>query len=174
MSLLQVNISPSLHSASPLDAHVKGPLVQTLFDMAQFHLPPKLAQSIRQSPQCFDSRIYTTTLTKKERSKHIAFTEYECREDYLYDILKDLTGDDVRHLTRAEDEFVVKGKFEKIFPNSQSHKYLNFMEPRYYNRLFDAWETKYAGRRDDGKYIFLLYILPYQSFRINLPVFSTL
>lgn len=57
----------------------------------------------------------------------------------------------MRHLIRAEDEYVVKGKFERIFPTSQTHKYLDFMEPRYYNRLFDAWETKYSARREDGK-----------------------
>jgi tubulin polyglutamylase TTLL4 len=38
----QVNISPSLHSASPLDLHVKGPLVSQLLNMAQFHVPSKV------------------------------------------------------------------------------------------------------------------------------------
>ncbi|KAJ8916833.1 hypothetical protein NQ315_005840 [Exocentrus adspersus] len=148
--LLEVNISPSLHSASPLDAYVKGPLVKNLFDMAQFHLPPRLGQTIDQCPQCFDPKLYTLNLTKKEKHKQISFSQFESREDYLYDILRDLTGDDVRHLVRAEDEYVVKGKFERIFPTAHTHKYLNFMEPRYYNRLFDAWETKYAGRKEDG------------------------
>ncbi|XP_060522806.1 tubulin monoglutamylase TTLL4-like isoform X2 [Cylas formicarius] len=148
--LLEVNISPSLHSASPLDAHVKGPLVQTLFDMAQFHFPIKLGQNVKTAPQCFDSKIYCRTLTKRERNKHTYFTEFEGREDYVHDILVDLTGDDVRHLTRAEDEYVVKGKFERIFPTAHTHKYLDFMEVRYYNRLFDAWESRYASRREDG------------------------
>ncbi|ENN71095.1 hypothetical protein YQE_12028, partial [Dendroctonus ponderosae] len=148
--LLEVNISPSLHSASPLDAHVKGPLVQTLFDIAQFHFPSRLSQNVKNAPECFDNRIYTRTLTKKERIKHANFVQFEDRNDYVYDILKDLTGDDIRHLLRAEDEYVVKGKFERIFPTAHTHKYLDFMEPRYYNRLFDAWESKYASRREDG------------------------
>ncbi|KAJ8959100.1 hypothetical protein NQ318_022357 [Aromia moschata] len=148
--LLEVNISPSLHSASPLDAHVKGPLVQTLFDLAQFHLPPGLAQAVRVSPKCYDARVYTTALTRREKAKHVNFAQFKDREDYLYDVLRDLTGDDVRHLARAEDEFVVKGRFERIFPTAHTHKYLNYMETRYYNRLFDAWEAKYAGRREDG------------------------
>ncbi|XP_050294312.1 tubulin monoglutamylase TTLL4-like isoform X2 [Anthonomus grandis grandis] len=148
--LLEVNISPSLHSASPLDAHVKGPLVQTLFDMAQFHLPAKLADYVKTAPQCFDNRIYARAFTKKERSKHTSFTQFDSRGDYVYDILKELTGDDVRQLIRAEDEYVVKGKFERIFPTANTFKYLDFMEPRYYNRLFDAWETKYSNRREDG------------------------
>nr|CAH7757616.1 unnamed protein product [Callosobruchus chinensis] len=148
--LLEVNISPSLHSASPLDAHVKGPMVQTLFDMAQFHLPQRLAVQCRNCPPCYDPKLYSTNLTKRERSKHGVYAQMENREDYLEAVLKELTGDDVRQLVRAEDEFVVKGRFEKIFPTSQSHKYLNFMEHRYYNRLFDAWETKYENRREEG------------------------
>lgn len=122
-----------------------------LFDMAQFNLPPRLGQAFRNAPQCFDARYYAMSLTKKEKSKHACYTQYERREDYLQNILRDLTGDDVRQLTRAEDEFAVKGTFERIFPNSQSYKYLNFMEPRYYNRLFDAWETKYGSCREEGK-----------------------
>ncbi|XP_074031990.1 tubulin monoglutamylase TTLL4 isoform X2 [Leptinotarsa decemlineata] len=148
--LLEVNISPSLHSSSPLDSHIKGPLVQTLFEMAQFHLPRKLHQTVGDAPQCFDPKIYTTSLSKKERNKHVTFTQYESRQDYLEDILRNLTGDDVRHLTRAEDEYVAKGRFERIFPNGESHKYLPFIEARYYNRLFDAWEAKYGSRREEG------------------------
>lgn len=39
----QVNISPSLHSSSPLDLAVKGPLVQDLFNIVGFHLPEKIS-----------------------------------------------------------------------------------------------------------------------------------
>ncbi|KAF7267058.1 hypothetical protein GWI33_019661 [Rhynchophorus ferrugineus] len=170
--LLEVNISPSLHSASPLDSHVKGPLVQTLFDMAQFHFPVQLSQTVKNPPQCFDKRLYTRGLTKKERYKHQHFTEFESREDYVYDILKDLTGDDVRQLIKAEDEYVVKGKFERIFPTAHTYKYLEFMEARYYNRLFDAWETKYASRREDG--IALLQTLCAQKVHLKIANQSTI
>ncbi|XP_066259801.1 tubulin polyglutamylase ttll-4-like isoform X2 [Euwallacea similis] len=148
--LLEVNISPSLHSSSPLDAYVKGPLVKTLFDLAQFHFPLRLSQNVRNAPQCFDNRLYTTALTKKERGKHSHFELFESREDYLDDILYNLTGDDIRHLLRAEDEYVVKGRFERIFPTAHTYKYMEFMEARYYNRLFDAWEAKYSSKREDG------------------------
>lgn len=78
--LLEVNISPSLHTASPLDAHVKGPLVKALFDMAQFHLPPRL-QRFDKSLKCFEPKMYANTLTEKEKSKHEHFTQLEVRED---------------------------------------------------------------------------------------------
>lgn len=77
---------------------------------------------------------------------------------YLDDILKDLTGDDVRHLIQAEDELTVIGSFERIFPTQYTHEYFQFMEPRYYNKLFDAWETKYEDRRQSGMPIYYLFI----------------
>ncbi|GJQ80119.1 hypothetical protein Trydic_g19400 [Trypoxylus dichotomus] len=147
--LLEVNISPSLHSASPLDAHVKGPLVKALFDMAQFHLPTRLGKTANLSC-CFDAKLYTLELTKKEKNKQTFFSQIDSREAYLDDILVTLTGDDVRHLTQAEDELTVAGPFKKIFPTSQTHRFLHFMETRYYNRLFDAWENRYERNRKPG------------------------
>lgn len=70
----------------------------------------------------------------------------------MKDILTDLTGDDVRQLVRYEDELTVAGNFQRIFPTAHTHKYLQFMEARYYNRLFDAWETKYEKNRAPGLY----------------------
>lgn len=78
--ILQVNISPSLHSASPLDAHVKGPLVQDLFNIVQFQYPPKISK-FRDSPKCYEPKIYTTALTKKEKNKHVIYTQMEIREE---------------------------------------------------------------------------------------------
>jgi tubulin polyglutamylase TTLL4 len=45
--LLEVNISPSLHSSSPLDLAVKGPLITEVFNIAGFHLPPKYSRLIK-------------------------------------------------------------------------------------------------------------------------------
>lgn len=41
--LLEVNISPSLHSSSPLDLAVKGPLIKEVFNIVGFHVPMKLS-----------------------------------------------------------------------------------------------------------------------------------
>ena len=51
--ILQVNISPSLHSASPLDIHVKGPMVTTVLNLAQFQVPVKtnLEMLSKEKPQ---------------------------------------------------------------------------------------------------------------------------
>lgn len=90
--LLEVNISPSLHSASPLDLHVKGPLCTALLNTAMFQVPPRIpvpeqheimAEQGLQGLLCFDKRMYVTTTTKTERTKHADFsgkTRDEVRE----------------------------------------------------------------------------------------------
>lgn len=66
-------------------------------------------------------------------------------------ILENLTPDDVRCLITAEDELARCAPLERILPTSTSHRYLRFTEnPRYYNRLLDAWETKYSKKRQEG------------------------
>ncbi|XP_075984355.1 uncharacterized protein LOC142982007 isoform X3 [Anticarsia gemmatalis] len=156
--LLEVNISPSLHSASPLDIHVKGPLVTTVLNIAQFQVPIKtnLEMLSKDKPHKlaglpYDSRLYTVYLSKEERDKHIIYTNMEERDMYLRDILSTLTPDDVRHLIQAEDELTQAGDMERVFPTHHTHKYLAYLAgPRYYNRLFDAWEARYGQNRDPG------------------------
>lgn len=62
-----------------------------------------------------------------------------------------LTSDDVRCLINTEDELARCAPLERIFPAPNTHVYLDFTEsPRYYNRLLDAWETKYSKRRAEA------------------------
>uniref|UniRef100_A0A8D8RRT1 Tubulin polyglutamylase TTLL4 n=2 Tax=Cacopsylla melanoneura TaxID=428564 RepID=A0A8D8RRT1_9HEMI len=156
--LLEVNISPSLHSSSPLDLAVKGPMVQDLFNIVGFQLPAKIP------PQCtkafgldptksmvYDKRLYTPLLSNEEREKHVSFIQNNEREEYLSSILENLTPDDVRHLVVYEDEVTQLGSFIKVFPTTTSHKYFQYFEgSRYYNMLFDAWETAYHADRLKG------------------------
>lgn len=71
---------------------------------------------------------------------------------YIDDILRNLTPDDIRCLLIAEDELARSAPLERIFPSSSTYKYLQYIEsPRYYNRLLDAWEHRYGGhRREKG------------------------
>lgn len=81
--LLEVNISPSLHSASPLDLYVKGPLCTALLNTALFQVPPRISLAQQQDimfdqnlkgPLCFDKRLFVTNTTKQERIKHVEFS----------------------------------------------------------------------------------------------------
>ncbi|PSN35043.1 hypothetical protein C0J52_15405 [Blattella germanica] len=179
--LLEVNISPSLHSSSPLDLAVKGPMVRDLLNMAGYQVPNKLLSSQqeeilnsfgvkdRNMSLCFDKRLYTTVLAKEERSKHSLYQQNGSRDEYIEDILKELTPDDVRHLIQSEDELTQVGRFMKIFPTPTTHIYHEFFEaPRYYNMLFDAWETKYSENRQEG--IDLLEFHCLQKRHLTIPV----
>ncbi|XP_054742482.1 tubulin monoglutamylase TTLL4 isoform X3 [Anastrepha obliqua] len=160
--LLEINISPSLHSELPLDLHVKGPLIQAVLNTALYQVPPKLNDKQQKDiieelklngPLCHDKRIFTTCLTAEEVRKHNQFTNrlIEFREEYLDSILDNLLPDDIRCLIISEDEFARCTPLERIFPTTDTHMYLKFIEnPRYYNRLLDAWETRYGNQRAHG------------------------
>lgn len=160
--LLEINISPSLHSELPLDLHVKGPLIQAVLNTALYQVPPKLNEQQQrqileefnmQGPLCHDKRIFTTCLTAEEVRKHNQFTNrtIEVREEYIEAILENLLPDDVRCIMLAEDELARCTPLERVFPTPKTHMYLKFIEsPRYYNRLLDAWEHKYGGNKDVG------------------------
>ncbi|XP_071870954.1 tubulin monoglutamylase TTLL4 [Bombus fervidus] len=157
--LLEVNISPSLKSSSGLDSAIKGPLIQAVLNIVGYQLPnslpakeaKKLAEKYQLDIVCQDYRLHKTTLSYDERVKQSVYSNLRNREEYLESIIKSLTPDDVRQLIVYEDELTQLNTFEKIFPTATSYKYLQYFDvPRYYNLLFDAWETKYAENRSEG------------------------
>lgn len=158
--LLEVNISPSLQSSSSLDIAVKGPLIRNVFNMAGYQLPEsipveeaqKLAQRYQLNSVCQDYRLYSTDLSYQERHKQSMYANLRNRDDYLHDIIEDLTPDDVRVLISYEDELTQLDRFEKIFPTTTTHQYFQYFDvPRYYNMLVDAWEAKYGdNNRQEG------------------------
>jgi hypothetical protein len=162
--LIEVNISPSLHSSSPLDLEVKSPLATEVFNIVRYHVPNKIsAKSEKQilkklnmedvSQLCFDPRLYTHDLSKADRAKQIRICAMASdRDRYLVAALERLTPDDVRCLIRAEDEMAQLTRFARIFPAHDTHeRYAKFFQqPRYYNLLIDAWEHKYGDCRHAG------------------------
>ncbi|XP_017760325.1 PREDICTED: tubulin polyglutamylase TTLL4-like [Eufriesea mexicana] len=157
--LLEVNISPSLKTSTPLDTAVKAPLMKAVFNIAGYQLPnslpmeetKKLAEKYQLDTVCQDYRLHKTALSYQERLKHSVYINLRNRDDYVDSIIKSLTPDDVRQLITYEDELTQLDRFEKIFPTSTSYEYLQYFEvPRYYNMLLDAWETKYADNRSEG------------------------
>lgn len=155
--LLEVNISPSLQSSSPLDVAIKGPMMRNVFNLTGYRLPSLSAREIENLSKLYDfdlicqnTKLEKTALTAHERQKQALYVNLD-REDYLDDILDDLTPDDVRQLIAYEDEISQSDKFEKVFPTKKSHGYLDFFDvPRYYNLLIDAWENKYSDNRIRG------------------------
>merc|ERR1712150_174161 len=68
------------------------------------------------------------------------------------DILADLTPCDVRVLVHSEEELTQCETFERIFPTSETGRYLDYMETsNYYDLLLLAWERCHEGNRKIGR-----------------------
>ncbi|KAM5229360.1 LOW QUALITY PROTEIN: tubulin monoglutamylase TTLL4 [Ctenodactylus gundi] len=160
--VLEVNISPSLHSNSPLDISIKGQMIRDLLNLAGFVLP-RTEDVISSSSSSSSS---TTSLPSSPRDKCQMAPEYFTAQkmkkayyltqkipdqDFYASVLDVLTPDDVRILVEMEDEFSRRGQFERIFPSRISSRYLRFFEqPRYFNILTTQWEQKYHGNKLKG------------------------
>ncbi|XP_015724436.1 tubulin polyglutamylase TTLL4 isoform X2 [Coturnix japonica] len=149
--ILEVNISPSLHSSSPLDVSIKGQMIRDLLNLAGFVLPS--ADSVALSPDSTCSR--GNALKGKTRPRSECFTAEKLKkayyltqkvpdQDFYSSVLDFLTPDDVRILVETEDEYSRRGQFQRVFPTHISMRYLHFFEqPRYFNILVTQWELKY-------------------------------
>ncbi|XP_041365968.1 tubulin polyglutamylase TTLL4-like isoform X2 [Gigantopelta aegis] len=157
--ILEVNISPSLHSNSPLDINIKGHMISDLLNIAGFLLPDKhdithhvsasssscdLSSYSPPNSYCMDKRLFTQQFSPHERAKHAYYCQRHQDEQILQTILDTLTPDDLRILTQSIDEDNKKGRFQRIFPTPTTHRYLKFFDqPRYYNLLLDQWVQRF-------------------------------
>ncbi|XP_049904584.1 tubulin polyglutamylase TTLL4 isoform X1 [Epinephelus moara] len=158
--ILEVNISPSLHSNTALDVSVKGQMIRDLLNLAGFHIPlkdevvaPCSSASSSTSSLSGGSREKTKLdLSADEKVKRAFYlTQRYADQDFLSTVLDVLTPEDVRVLAESEDELSRRGQFERIFPSPSSSRYLRFFEcQRYVNILLDQWEQKYWNNRTKG------------------------
>uniref|UniRef100_A0A8C9BVX9 Tubulin tyrosine ligase like 4 n=1 Tax=Phocoena sinus TaxID=42100 RepID=A0A8C9BVX9_PHOSS len=160
--VLEVNISPSLHSSSPLDISIKGQMIRDLLNLAGFVLPSAedIASSSSSSSSSTTSlpssprdrcRMAPEYFTAQKMKKAYYLTQKIPDQDFYSSVLDVLTPDDVRILVEMEDEFSRRGQFERIFPSRISSRYLRFFEqPRYFNILTTQWEQKYHGNKLKG------------------------
>ncbi|KAM8900885.1 tubulin monoglutamylase TTLL4 isoform 1-T1 [Lycaon pictus] len=160
--VLEVNISPSLHSNSPLDISIKGQMIRDLLNLAGFVLPTaedivsssgsssSSSASLPSSPKD-KCRMAPEHFTAQKMKKAYYLTQKIPDQDFYASVLDVLTPDDVRILVEMEDEFSRRGQFERIFPSRISSRYLRFFEqPRYFNILTTQWEQKYHGNKLKG------------------------
>nr|XP_032813155.1 tubulin polyglutamylase TTLL4-like [Petromyzon marinus] len=129
--LLEVNISPSLHSNSPLDVAVKGQLIKDLLNMAGFQIPASLQGG-------GDGARTVSDVATNERSKH-AFYLSPRNLDERGTLLDTLTPGDVRVLVEAEDELRRCGRFERAFPSPSARYLVFFAQQRYHDLLLHRW-----------------------------------
>ncbi|XP_074551226.1 tubulin monoglutamylase TTLL4 isoform X2 [Halichoeres trimaculatus] len=158
--ILEVNISPSLHSNTALDVSIKGQMIRDLLNLAGFRIPNKddvvascSSASSSTSSLCGGTKERTKPeLSADEKVKRAFYlTQRFPDQDFLSSVLDVLTPDDVRVLAESEDELNRLGEFERVFPSPSSSRYLRFFEcPRYFNILLDQWEQKFWNNRTKG------------------------
>ncbi|NXK80440.1 TTLL4 polyglutamylase, partial [Amazona guildingii] len=160
--ILEVNISPSLHTNSPLDVSIKGQMIRDLLNLAGFVLPS--ADSVASRPQTRSGSTSSMGSALKEKPKPVSehFIAEKMKkayylmqkipdQDFYSSVLDVLTPDDVRILVETEDEYSRCGQFERVFPTHISMRYLRFFEqPRYFNILVTQWELKYYLNKHKG------------------------
>ncbi|NWX37201.1 TTLL4 polyglutamylase, partial [Notiomystis cincta] len=158
--ILEVNISPSLHSNSPLDVSIKGQMIRDLLNLAGFVLPSmdsvasrtrsgstcSLGSALKEKPKPVSEHF------RAEKMKKAYYLMQKIPDqDFYSSVLDILTPDDVRILVETEDEYSRRGQFERVFPSHISMRYLRFFEqPRYFNILVTQWELKYYLNRHKG------------------------
>ncbi|XP_078259405.1 tubulin monoglutamylase TTLL4 isoform X2 [Rhinoraja longicauda] len=168
MWVLEVNISPSLHSNSTLDINIKGQMISDLLNLAGFIIPQKGDVTPNGTKSTSTSRPKSSDLTTDEKLKRVYYLSQKSPPKDFYSTLLDvLTPDDIRMLMESEDEYNRRGQFERIFPGLMSSRYLRYFEqPRYFNILLDLWEQKYGRNRQTA--IEMLQELSYR--RVHLGV----
>ncbi|GFX34215.1 tubulin polyglutamylase TTLL4 [Trichonephila clavipes] len=151
--LLEVNISPSLHTKSKLDTNIKGPLVRDMFNIAGFEIPLQLVSSNNSTNAIVGRRHkfpHYRWLPDEVKRKHALYS-YKYAVETKSDILSDLTLDDVQCLCESEDELYRSGSFTRVFPTENTFHYFEYFDHiRYYNVLLDAWEKTYHSNRNEG------------------------
>ncbi|KAL2080915.1 hypothetical protein ACEWY4_022768 [Coilia grayii] len=159
--VLEVNISPSLHSNTALDVAIKGQMVRDVLNLAGFLLPQR-EEVLAASSSSTSSSTSSLCGGSRERCKPELSTDEKVKrafylsqrfadQDFFASVLDVLTPDDVRVLAESEDELCRRGEFQRIFPSPTSARYLRFFEhPRYVNILLNQWEHKHWHNRTKG------------------------
>ncbi|KAI0216174.1 Tubulin polyglutamylase TTLL4 [Lamellibrachia satsuma] len=182
--IIEVNISPSLHSNSPLDMNIKGGMVKDMLNIAGFQIPDRSeVVSVPGTPPtpskytlpkgiCMDKRLWPTGTSLDERTKHSYYVQRHSDETIQSTILDIITPDDLRILVESIDEDSRRGNFQRMFPSLTSQKYLQYFDAqRYYNLLLQAWVLRY--NRLEAKGIMLLEALCQKRLHLMNPTTDT-
>ncbi|KAJ8253287.1 hypothetical protein GJAV_G00211170, partial [Gymnothorax javanicus] len=150
--LLEVNISPSLHSTTALDLSVKGPMVRDMLNLAGFRLPQQEALDVADGSESSSLRSEVKEGSQEEKLKRAHYESQRfADQEFLSSVLEVLTPGDVRALVQSEDELSRRGAFERVFPSPVSSRYMRFFQtPRYLNILLCQWELRQRAHRGQG------------------------
>jgi hypothetical protein len=158
-----MNISPSMQTSTDEDVQVKAPLIADLLNMWRMEF------IIRNDIEAVDLSYRCKPIDAHKSPEHMG-KERENLDFYIKtevgypskrlifsfqkispEILSHLTDADLRYLIDFEDEHVLRGHFELIYPAPETiADYLPCIEPTYANLLLTAWTSLSAKEREIG------------------------
>ncbi|ESO06681.1 hypothetical protein HELRODRAFT_155740 [Helobdella robusta] len=158
--LLEVNISPSLHSSTELDRSVKEPMIVDILNTAGYRIPEsfdlissgnKHVDWNTYTPSnnvCIDKRFHNRKLSHDDKEKHSIYQQAFLEQEKL-------TANDLKVLIDTIDEQKRCGLLEVVYPTRSTLCYLKYFDnPHYYNLLVQAWCIRYPT--DDAEGIIML------------------
>ena len=106
----------------------------------------------------FDDKMYSKIKSDDDVNKQNKFmSDKLSHEEYIENILDDISPSDARTIIRSEDELSQTVSWTRIFPTPSTHPYLLFLSsPSYPDQLLDAWEGEYGTnqeKREEGQKI---------------------
>ena len=139
--LIEVNVSPSLSSSSPLDKRIKNKLLCDVFHMVGFtpfsdtrEMQKKNADNLR--------RLHTRTAGARNRRDAPVNRKRNVLQ-LTAKTLDNLSPEDLEMLQEMEEEFSRRSQFTRIYPSSSTerNKYFSkfFEVKRYNNTLVNLW-----------------------------------
>ncbi|KAL3116117.1 hypothetical protein niasHT_007417 [Heterodera trifolii] len=151
--LIEMNISPSLHSSTSLDVCVKAQLAQDVLNMCGVPFPISTDDDF-ESSLYFRTRNFAAHKTGKHLKKEQKYLEtFISKSEISDDILEELTDADLRILVEFEDELSRRGAFVLIYPSADAHSlfFLRCMKsPLYSNLLLSKWQSLKTDERARG------------------------
>lgn len=150
--LLEVNISPSLHSGTQLDVNVKAPLAKDVLNLCGIQIPPHPNGRTSLSIDYGVKPFYGHKTVEELEKEHSHLEYYRKNGKIDPKILDGLTGSDIRTLVDFEDELCRCGNFKLIFPTVDNMGYMKYYnEPLLYsNLLLMQWQFEQNGDRNIG------------------------
>lgn len=143
--ILEVNVSPSLSSSSPLDKKIKNTLMTDAFHlMGIVPFDPKKHEKDKEATKM-------NRLLGLDRSSRVGTTRHRNVRELSTMGPEDLLPDELAVICETEDELARRGHFQRIFPAENAAYYLQFFEtPRFNNVLLLMWLNKWKALCDTG------------------------
>ncbi|KAH7698852.1 tubulin-tyrosine ligase [Aphelenchoides avenae] len=149
--LLEMNISPSLHSQTAVDVSVKAPLAKDVLNMCGLPFPP--SEDVDTMADSYRVKHFYAYKTREHLFKEVEHLEHFVQHNEIRgDILNELTDADVRCLIEFEDELVRRGAFELVYPlGPATYQYLTYINKQtYFNLLLSEWQRFQVDGRQAG------------------------